>query len=117
MDSDTDRDPMDSTDLILRMLGDMKTDMQHGFSGLGDRLDLLNGRIAAGEQNIATLHERTKSMVCATHAAVLGQIDADIKSLKDAPVQSKAKAAAFTAGVVAAVMTVIEGVATWMRAQ
>lgn len=137
MDSDP-RDTMESTDLILRMLADMKTDMQHGFAGLGERLDTLNGRTRLAETNIALLNERTAKMVCAAHAADLVAITSDhkrllsdnerfdatldhlsgleasVQALVEAPAKSHARTSMLTGTVVAVLLACAEGVWMWL---
>lgn len=122
MDSGTGRDTVDANDptlgLILRMLDNIQATMENGLAAVNQRLDTLNGRTTTNQQNIATLDERTSRMVCVTHAGLLGQLETDVKALKDAPVKSQAKTAAITGTTVAALVVIVEGVAQWlMRAR
>ena len=101
--------------LILAMLGQLQTTTEAGLAGVNARLDKLNGRVAANESMAATLNERTSKMVCVSHAGLLGQLESDVKTLKEAPVKSATKSVAITGTVVASVMAIVEGIAMWMR--
>lgn len=115
-DSAQGHDMADGNDLtlILKMLDNLKDTTEHGLAGINARLDRLNGRVSTTEQNVATLDERTSKMVCVTHAGLLGQLESDVKTLKDAPVRSHAKASVVTGTVVAVVLAVADGLWMWM---
>ena len=115
MDSDT-RDTVGPNDLtlVLKLLDNMQSTMETGFEAVNTRLDKLNGRVATSESSIATLDERTSKMVCLTHASLLGQLETDVKALKDAPVKSHAKTSALTGASVAVVLALADGIWMWL---
>lgn len=119
MDSD-ERHDMEANDptlgLILRMLDGLQKTTETGLSGVNQRLDRLNGRVAANEQLAAAVNERTSKMTCIEHAGVLAQLETDVETLKNAPkqvAQATVKTSALTGGAFAILAVALDGLWMW----
>lgn len=119
MDSD-ERHDMEANDptlgLILRMLDGLQKTTETGLSGVNQRLDRLNGRVAANEQLAAAVNERTSRMTCIEHAGVLAQLETDVETLKNAPkqvAQATVKTSALTGGAFAILAVALDGLWMW----
>ena len=70
------------TELLREMIQDLRMAMDTGFTGVHNRLDVLNGRTRKNESSIAVLEERTADMVCVKHGEKFHQLERDAAQLK-----------------------------------
>jgi len=118
------------TELILAVIAEVRLHVTEGFAGVYNRLDTLNHRTGKAEVAVGILESRAEEMVCIAHTERFKSLEQDAVTLKTdvarlqthlaecaASPASKSKVIKYsvTAGAVAAVLAILEGIWAWLK--
>ena len=118
------------TELILAVIAEVRLHVTEGFAGVYNRLDTLNHRTGKAEVAVGILESRAEEMVCIAHTERFKSLEHDAAVLKTdvatlqthlsecaASPASKSKVIKYsvTAGAVAAVLAILEGIWAWLK--
>ena len=118
------------TELILAVIAEVRLHVTEGFAQVNGRLDILNGRTGRAEVAVGVLESRAEEMVCIAHTERFKSLEHDAATLKTdvATLQTHLAECAtspasknpvvkwsLTAGVVAAILAILEGIWAWVK--